>query len=112
MQETLDERQKREMEGGKNEGRRKKQEKAGGEEGFRFSTEIFQRVGKGEEDLATSAEPEMGVLSSPHISFRFSHWMSTDQNPSCPRHCCRQQRRCLAFWRPCLGMGVKRENQQ
>lgn len=55
-----------------------------------FSTEIFQRVGKGEEDLtAMSVEPEMGVLFSPHISFRFSHWMNTNQNPSCPRHCYR-----------------------
>lgn len=63
-QEILDERQKKEKEGRKKEGRRKKQEKRGrGEEGLRFSTVIFQRVGKGEEELtATSAELEMGVL--------------------------------------------------
>lgn len=71
-------------------GGERSRKRGGGEEGFRFSTEIFQRVGKGEEDLtATSVELEMGVLFSPHISFRFSHWINTDQNLSCPRHCCR-----------------------
>ena len=39
-----------------------------GEEGLRFCTVLFQRAGKGEEELqATSAELEMGVLFFSHF---------------------------------------------
>ena len=104
-QEILDERQKKEKEGRKKEGRRKKQEKRGrGEEGLRFSTVIFQRVGKGEEELtATSAELEMGVLFFSHISFSFSHWMNTDQYSPCPAAAAKSLQLCPSLRDPIDG---------